>query len=84
MPNKIFKYVIHHGRSTPMPIGAEILMVASQGGRETLWAKVDTDAMIMHRTFKVLGTGATVPPGAQHVGSFMESQSLVGHVYETT
>lgn len=40
-----------------MPAGAEILSVAEQHSRLTLWAKVDPEAANIKRRLVVLGTG---------------------------
>jgi hypothetical protein len=64
-----------------MPEGAIVTHVASQDGRATIWAEVDTDAPPQSRSFSLVPTGGEVPAGAHHVGTFL-SGPTVWHVSE--
>jgi hypothetical protein len=65
-----------------MPIGAEVLAVGNQGNNLCLWARVDPEAELETRRFRVRGTGL---PGAEgeHVGTvLLYNGALVLHVFE--
>jgi len=63
----IFKYQMPVLESFEMrlPIGAEILRVADQGGMFWMWAKVRTDVPDETRRFKAFKCGGAIPDGLQ-------------------
>lgn len=74
--------------TVPMPKGAEILTLQMQGGSPCIWAKVDPNAEIERRAFRIFGTGHGLPPmKLDYVGTFQVNDGgspLVFHVFETT
>ena len=52
-----------------MPVGAEVVHVAEQGGQPTLWAIVDSSQPMVRRLIHVVGTGDAVPDGTAYVGT---------------
>ena len=67
-----------------MPLGAEVLSVAGQNEYPCLWARVDPEAELETRRFRVCETGA---PGAEgeHVGTvLLYNGALVLHVFEAS
>lgn len=68
-----------------VPEGAEPLYVAVQYGKPWLWVLLDPSAPPKPRTFYVHGTGHPVPPGREHLGSFMlHGGEFVGHLFQPT
>ena len=67
-----------------MPEGSEVLCVAMQHQRPTLWARVDARNGIpaQRRVFTVRGTGHPAATG-EYVGTAV-SDALVWHVFEVT
>ena len=69
-----------------MPIGAEILSVAFQRDNFCMWAKVDTEATVFPRIFRVFGTGYEIPMGEEEhlefVGTAHMDNGLVFHAFE--
>lgn len=58
----VFKYTIDpRNPSIDLPVGAEILSVAFQGGVLCMWAKIDTEARTKTRNFEAFGTGHEIP-----------------------
>ena len=58
----IWKYPLRLGEQTlQVPEGAEALTAQMQGGRLTLWAKVNPEAEIGGRRVDVVGTGHPHP-----------------------
>lgn len=86
MAKRVWKYPlpIDDEVSVEMPEGACPLTVQVQGGRPTLWALVDPDAVPTTRRFRIAGTGH--PIGADvgaHVGTFqLADGGLVFHVFD--
>lgn len=83
MISKIFKYPMMTATETfNLPEGAEILHVGQQAGGPVLWAKVDPEANLQERTFKVVMTGEPFDSlGLEHLGTVMIGP-LVVHVFE--
>lgn len=81
----IYKYCVGAG-DVQMPAGAKILSVNAQDGELYLWAEVNTDQVLEHRTFAVFGTGWEIGKDLDddersYVGTVFEG-ALVWHVYE--
>lgn len=64
-----------------MPAGAEILHFGLQREVPTIWARVKADAERVTRTFQIFGTGQTIPPCAEYIGTF-HAGPFVWHVFE--
>jgi hypothetical protein len=81
---RIFKYelIINDVVTVPMPQGATVLTVQSQGGVLCLWAEVDPNAPPVDRYFRIVGTGHRFDrEGLRYVGTG-QSGLFVWHVYE--
>ena len=63
-----------------MPSGAELLCVAMQHGRVTVWARVDPSATMVTRQFRVAGTGHPGVEGS-YIGTVFPGP-LVFHVFD--
>ena len=78
-----FKLDIEDMRLVRMPKGAKILSVQNQREEVCIWAEVDPDAHQTIRRIAIHGTGHTVTPGGQFVGTFqLSGGDFVGHVYD--
>ena len=58
-----------------IPVGAEIVMVGMQGRHFCIWAIVDPDAPL-DEPLVILPTGAEVPDGLEHIGTFQMSGAI--------
>ena len=70
-----------------IPEGAKLLTVQIQHGMPQLWALVDENAPIIHRTIAIYGTGNPLPDGdpGQYVGTYqIRGGALVFHVFDLT
>lgn len=66
-----------------LPKGAQVLWVAEQHNRITMWVRVDPMAGEQLRTFYVVGTGTPVPDGAKKfLGTALVNGNFVFHVFE--
>lgn len=68
-----------------LPVGAEILHVATQHGDPMLWCRVDETGETETRQFALVGTGhpAPGPDEARHVGTFLTWEgTYVWHLFE--
>lgn len=93
---RVYKYVfqIEDEVQLMMPRGAEVLHVDSQSGvTPCIWARVDPEADLEQRRFRLVGTGHDLPdtvrpdgyPRLMHVGSFqLAGGALVFHLFEVT
>lgn len=86
MTTEVWKYplrVTDH-IDVPMPKDALPLFVAVQHGSPMLWCRVQPDAPMVVRRFRIAGTGHTLDDTVEHyVGSFMlAGGGLVFHVFE--
>ena len=83
---KVFKYPFNPADyfTLIMPQGAEILHVDVQQHQPCIWAKVDIDAPIVVRKFRMAGTGHELDEDvAEHIGTFFMSDGwLVFHLFE--
>lgn len=83
----IWKYsiaVADGPQSIPIPAGSRIVHTAPQGalGVLSIWALVeDLKAAPSPRTFRVFGTGQTIPDGHVYVGTAVD-HPFVWHVFE--
>jgi len=64
-----------------IPKGAKVLTAGIQLGKVVLWAEVDTEQVLEHRTFHVYGTGHLIPDNACYITTLFENR-FVWHVYE--
>ncbi len=81
---QIHKYQIEGGGlDITLPHGAEIVHVAEQHGKPTLWVKVDTAPQIQQvtRTFFIVGTGHEFPHDSIYHGAALVAP-FVWHVME--
>lgn len=79
---KIYKYRLHG--IGPLPQGFQVLHIGLQRGEPTVWCAVDPEAppVTIGGGLLVLPTGAEIPEGVEHVGSFLMMQdNLVWHVF---
>ena len=76
----IYKYPVGE---VQIPKGAKILTVNMQDDKFVLWAEVDTENVLEHRTFEVFGTGWELPHYVEmkYIGTCFE-RLFVWHVYE--
>ena len=70
--------------SLQIPKGAQFCGFDFQNERPTLWFEVDTAQFTETRNFEVVGTGANVPNGGQHLASVQvyDGRYWVWHLYE--
>lgn len=83
----VYKYVLDpRSEEVEMPIGAELLSAGFQGDHLCIWAKVDTENVVMPRKFKVLGTGHEIPVELEEYLTFLftchMNGGLVFHLFE--
>lgn len=93
---RIFKYTLPVADGPivlDMPNRARILSVQSQGPNAapvmvTMWALVDESELIVGRTFRIFGTGQSLPSavlGYVYIGTVQcAGGALVWHVFEVT
>lgn len=63
-----------------LPVKARFLRFAMQNGTPTLWCEVMPLAPMITREFCVVGTGQTIPVGAEWVGTCLDG-AYVWHLY---
>lgn len=71
--------------TTAIPRGATILSVDEQHGTVWMWAEVDPDASKEKRSFRLAGTGHSMPANEERrfIGTvFLHGGSLVFHLFE--
>jgi len=84
----IYKYLLEPItlNKVDMPTGSEILSVAFQRDNLYIWAKVDIEATLSTRKFKVFGTGHEIPLEEENclkfIGTGHMDGGLVFHVFE--
>ena len=75
----IYKYPVGE---IQIPLGAKILTAGAQNGDFYLWAEVDTDQVLEHRTFERFGTGWEMPnKNICYIATVFEDP-FVWHIYE--
>ena len=89
VPNyTIYKYTltVTDEQRVSMPEGAVVLSVQEQHGELCFWARVDLNAPLKYRKFRVIGTGHPIPD-AKHLHYLgtaqMHGGKLVWHVFES-
>lgn len=81
----VFKYPfgIEDEFEVEMPEEAEIVLVECQDNQPCIWAKVNTEAVVVARKFYLTGTGHELPHvPLSHVASFQQGQ-FVRHLWES-
>ena len=81
----VYKYAIPFNISMKIPLHADAkpIMAAIQYDAVCVWFEFDMSQPIEIRTFRIYGTGFTIPDDETHVGSCMTNDGhLVWHVYE--
>lgn len=84
MGQLIYKYQLDlkEEQEIYVPIGSSFLTVQLQNGIPCLWAKVSEYAAKVSETILIVGTGFTVPPVTEYLGTFqLEEKGLVFHVF---
>lgn len=83
---KILKYPLQitDDQTVVMPEGAQILTVAIQHGKVTLWALCPETRKVQPRKIEIFGTGNPIPNGTRtYIGTvLMDGGQLVWHVFE--
>jgi hypothetical protein len=84
----MFRYVVQvDDREHELALTGDPVAVATAdpfGTAVEFWAEHDGEARPVPRTFRVFGTGHTLPPGARWRGTCPRTSSgLVWHLYET-
>lgn len=64
-----------------IPKGAKVLTAEIQNEKVCIWAEVDTEQVLEHRTFHVYGTGHLIPEQACYVSTVFDG-AFVWHIYE--
>ena len=72
------------GADLRLPVGAEVLSVGLQGKDAFLWARVDTEAALETRRFRIAGTGEDLEDCAswRFVGHFRYKDLLEFFLFE--
>ena len=88
MIKSIWKYAVNPGGEFEhdMPVGAEVLAVATQHGVPVMWAKVGLTPICETRRFKTEVTGLYFDDvGLSYIGTFqLDGGDFVGHVFEVS
>lgn len=90
MAKTIWKYELKvtDSQRTEMPTGAKVLSVQVQFEKPCLWAMVDPERIMEHRTFRIYGTGHIIDINSnnlQFIGTFQVSGGgYVFHLFEQT
>ena len=81
---KVFKYMfegVDTDNAIEMPLGAELLHVGVQHNRICLWARVNENARMVGRRFRIVGTGHDGADG-RYLGTVsFHSGDLVFHIF---
>ena len=78
----VFKYPVG---DIQIPKGAKILTAGLQGEDIFIWAEVNTEELLEHRTVRVYGTSHLIPDQACYIATVFENTfkgNYVWHVYE--
>lgn len=79
----IWKYPLESILTTvEMPDRAEVVGFGHQGGQLVLWAQVYPEAGMVHRSFRVVGTGESHDADLVHRGLVQMPNGLVWHLLE--
>lgn len=84
MTRAIWKFPIAFGVTVhTMPRGSEVVHFALQGGRFTLWAKVNpSEPQKETRAFTIVGTGHAFSESYSYLGSVIDADGFVWHACE--
>ena len=74
----VYKYPVGE---IQLPKGAKILTAKRQNDKVVLWAEVDTEQVLEHRTIHVYGTGHLIPDNACYISTVIDG-IFVWHIYE--
>lgn len=82
----IYKYPvpIRDDFKIEMPMGAQVLTVATQNGKPYIWVLVDNNVMEELHPFKLVGTGhpSNDVSGDRYIGTFqMQNGAIVFHLF---
>lgn len=77
----VYKYLIDGGEMQ-LPRGAKVLTAGIQGENIYIWAEVDPNEILEHRTFRVFGTGHILPENKCYIATLFDWEGFVWHVYE--
>jgi len=78
----VWKYSLFMGLTeVDLPVGAEFLHVAEQGGIPQMWVLIDPEAPKETRQFEIRGTGSPVEEQRTWLGTW-QSPPYVWHLFE--
>lgn len=82
----VWKYELNTNNNIVLeiPLGAELLDIQMQGNIPCIWVKVNTTEPLIHRTFRIVGTGHELPnTEIDYCGTFQMSDGmLIFHLFE--
>ena len=65
-----------------MPENGRVIHFADQNGVYHIWAEVDPEEFCTNRTFRIVGTGQSIPEGNnEYLGTILDGV-FVWHLYE--
>lgn len=74
----VYKYPVGE---LQLPKDAKVLTAGQQNGDMFIWAEIDTDQILEHRTFQVFGTGHPIPKESCYIATTFDGP-FVWHIYE--
>lgn len=77
----VWKYALAIGPEQTIAFAGRIVHAAVQDSFPMLWVEVDRAGTPVARTFRIFGTGQTIPDGWEHRGT-VQDPPFVWHVYE--
>lgn len=83
MSKTIWKFAIHPlgTSSLLMPADARPVLVGMMRSGFYAWFELDSDQLMVERTFRIVPTGGDIEIGWKHIGSFIDGL-CVWHLYE--
>ena len=78
---QVWKYSLKGVIDIAMPQGSTLLFFAVKDETALLWCEVQPANDFVVRSFQIVGTGQSVPPEAEYIGTCLD-KAYVWHLYE--
>ena len=79
---KIYNYPVKDEMTLNLRAGARVISIMTKENQPYIWVEIPDEGEIEERKFQIFGTGWPINDEVSYVGSYVEDDYFVWHLYE--